>query len=60
MTTHTFDQWLQSGIDQKWVTPIFCQTHDMTPMTDDELHQFDEGFDPCIPVIRINTESTDQ
>ena len=60
MTTEPFEQWLATGISSGWVTPIFCQTHDMTPMSDNEHHEFDQGFDPCIPVIRINTESIDQ
>lgn len=52
------DDWLQFGISRGWITPIFCKSHDLTPMTDLEHQEFDAGFDPCIPTIRINPEGT--
>jgi hypothetical protein len=54
MKPDTFEQWLQIGIDHNWCTPVCCQTHDPTPMTDHEQNEFEQGFDPCIPIIRIN------
>jgi hypothetical protein len=46
--------WLQIGIDKGWVSEPFCYTHDGDPyMTDEEQQQWEEGGDPCSPVIKV-------
>lgn len=47
-------EWLQVGIDKGWVTEPFCYTHDGDPyMSEEEEKEWEEGGDPCAPVIKI-------
>lgn len=46
------------GLTAGWIAEGVCQTHDMVPMTEEEESDFDKGFDPCIPVIRVWTDKT--
>jgi len=47
-------EWLQIGIDKGWVTEPFCNTHDGDPyMTAEEEQEWEDGGDPCMPVIKI-------
>ena len=49
-----YDNWLQIGIDQGWVSPQFCYTHEGDPyMTIDEEKEWDEGGDPCMVVLKV-------
>lgn len=49
----TFDQWLDHGMNQGWCGPAVCETHDGLPASDSEVSQFEEGFDPCLHVLRL-------
>lgn len=49
----SFTSWLLYGIEQGWVSEGHCDTHDRMPVTDEEEAAFDEGGDPCIPVLRV-------
>lgn len=46
-------EWLNLGIENEWISMPVCDTHDGLPMSEAEYDQFDEGFDPCIPVVRL-------
>jgi hypothetical protein len=47
-------EWLQVGIDKGWVTEPFCYTHDGDPyMSEEEEKEWEDGGDPCSPVIKI-------
>jgi hypothetical protein len=48
----TFDEWLQIGLDNAWVGPSVCSTHDGIPMTGEEEEEMYEG-DPCVHVLRL-------
>lgn len=48
-----FNEWLAIGLDNKWVGPVRCETHDGTDMTDEEMNAWDLGEDPCILVMRV-------
>lgn len=49
-----FDKWHQYGVKMGWVTQGFCSTHDADPyMTEEEMKEWDEGGDPCCPVIKV-------
>lgn len=48
-----FDEWFQIGIDNKWISDVVCDLHDIAPMTDDEIEQIDNGEEVCIPIVRI-------
>lgn len=47
-----FNEWLQIGRDNDWVSESVCNTHDGPPMAEAEWQEFDEG-DPCIHVLRL-------
>ena len=46
-------EWLQKGIDKGWVSDGFCMTHDGDQyMTAEEEQEWEEGGDPCCPVVK--------
>lgn len=45
-------QWLAEGIENGWAGPAVCSTHDGTPITAAEEDEFNEGYDPCVFIIR--------
>ena len=49
----TQDEWIQLGVDNRWCTPSVCDTHEGVPMTEGERLDWEEGFDPCIHVLRL-------
>lgn len=50
-----FWEWLQIGIDNDWITPTFCQTHDtgFEYMSEEEMQEWEDGGDPCMTVTRV-------
>ena len=48
----SFDEWLEIGRANKWVSGTVCSTHDTIPVTPAEDAEFEEG-DPCIHVLRL-------
>lgn len=50
--------WLEYGITRRWITPPVCSTHDGVPSTPHEDDQWEEGHDPCLPILRIITDDT--
>lgn len=48
-----FWSWLQVGIDQGWCSSVICSTHEGLPMTEEEMEEWDDGYDPCIFGIRM-------
>ena len=50
-----FWDWLQIGIDNDWITPPFCETHDggYEYQTDEERAEWEDGGDPCMTVTRV-------
>lgn len=49
-----FHEWHKYGIEKGWVTEGFCFTHDGDPyMTDEEAQAWEDGGDPCCPVIKF-------
>jgi hypothetical protein len=54
---YDFDEWLQLGIEKGWVAgEPFCHTHDGDPyMTEEEDQEWEEGGDPCMPVLKLLT-----
>ena len=49
----TYDEWLEVGISSGFCNKPVCGTHDGTDMTDEEAAAFEDGGDPCIPVVRL-------
>jgi hypothetical protein len=57
----TFDEWLRYGIENGFCSDQFCNTHDGAPMHESEERLWDEGYDPCMHVVRLGTpEDWDQ
>lgn len=48
----TFNEWLAQGIEEGWVGPAVCYTHDGLPLSEAEDEEFQEG-DPCIHILRL-------
>lgn len=48
-----YQEWLEIGRKQKFISPAVCSTHDGIPMSDEEISLFDDGDDPCIHVLRL-------
>lgn len=49
-----FQEWLNKGINNDWITEPFCNTHDGDPyMTQEEEAEWEAGGDPCQHVLRI-------
>lgn len=48
--------WLSIGIGHGWVSKPVCSTHDRIPTSTEEETAWDEGLDPCMPVVRIWTD----
>jgi hypothetical protein len=47
-------EWLEIGTKNGWISEPFCYTHDGDPyMTEEEQLEWEEGGDPCSPVIKI-------
>lgn len=47
-----FQEWLQYGIDNSYVGPLVCLTHDGYPTTEAEYEQERDGKDVCLFVMR--------
>jgi hypothetical protein len=50
-----FWDWLEQGINNDWITPTFCSTHDggYEYQTDEERQEWEDGGDPCMTVTRV-------
>ena len=51
--TMTLKEWLMTGIEHGWCSPIHCLTHDNVLMTKAERTELDDGGEPCLYIIRI-------
>lgn len=47
------NEWLQYGIDMGFCSKVTCFTHDGVDMSQEETNEFEDGYDPCITVVRI-------
>jgi len=49
----SFDHWLKFGIEQGFCGEGLCIQHEGTPFTPDEEQRYENGDDPCVPVVRV-------
>ena len=49
----TVNEWLQTGINNKWIGPAICATHDGIPSSPQEEQQWENGQDPCQHILRL-------
>ena len=48
-----FRDWLHTGVTAGWIAMPDCMTHNAVPMRTPEEEEFEDGFDPCIIVMRL-------
>lgn len=48
-----FEDWLEYGVANGYITSPYCDTHDGIPVTPEELDKWDEGDDPCHHSVRL-------
>ena len=48
----TINDWIDYGIERGWATGA-CATHDGIPSTPAEDAAWEDGEDPCQPILRI-------
>lgn len=48
-----FEKWILQGIERKWISDVVCATHEGLPNTEEEEKEWEEGYDPCVPGIRV-------
>jgi hypothetical protein len=53
MNDMTLTEWLQYGIDKGYCSDSVCATHNGLPDTEEEMQEWEDGGDPCIPAVRI-------
>jgi len=53
MSWEKYNEWLTYGVAKGWISNPVCDTHDGIPMSDKEIEMWDNGDDPCVPVIRL-------
>jgi hypothetical protein len=46
-------EWFAYGVEQGWISDAVCATHDGLPSTDDENDEWEAGWDPCVPAVRL-------
>ena len=49
----TKEEWINYGIEQKFISEPDCERHKGFPMTAEEEAEIDEGGDPCFVVMRL-------
>jgi hypothetical protein len=53
MMAMSMADWLELGIKSGFCTEVVCETHDGATMTSEERDEFEDGGDPCVPVVRL-------
>lgn len=48
-----FEEWLALGVSRGWISEVCCETHDGLPWTDEEMEDWENGWDPCMPAVRV-------
>jgi hypothetical protein len=46
-------EWIDYGLEHGYCTPPVCNTHDSVPSTEAEDIEWEDGFDPCVHVMRV-------
>ena len=59
MPEMTLPEWLEYGRKRDWISPAFCDVHDVLPLSNIERDLLESGSDPCVTVVRIY-ENRDQ
>jgi hypothetical protein len=49
----TAEEWLKYGWERGYCGPALCATHDGFPTDPEEEEALDEGYDPCMHLVRL-------
>jgi hypothetical protein len=58
--TVDFDEWLRLGIDNGFIGPPVCHTHDGLPTSEVEDTEFDEYGEICVHVLRLYQDAAEK
>lgn len=47
------DEWLKYGWEHGYCGPALCATHDGFPTDPEEEEALDDGYDPCMHLVRL-------
>lgn len=54
MKEMAFEEWVNYGVQNKWISEPFCNTHSGDPyMTEEEEQEWENGGDPCLHVVKL-------
>ena len=49
--------WLNNGIERGWISKPYCSSHTLSPnLTEEQIREWDEGYDPCCFVAQLLLE----
>lgn len=48
-----FDEWLEVGVKEGYCSKPVCNTHDGLPSSEEEDKAWEDGYDPCVPAVRL-------
>jgi len=48
-----FDEWVLHGVNAGYCSLPVCGTHDGSPLSPEEQAMFEDGWDPCVPIVRL-------
>lgn len=49
----SISEWIAYGVEKGFCSPLICATHDGIPSTPEEAAEWEDGGDPCQPVVRL-------
>lgn len=54
MSKMTVHEWLELGVAEGFCTEVACEMHESgSYWTGDEIQAYEDGDDPCIPIVRL-------
>ena len=48
-----FESWLATGIENRWISEVVCETHGFMPWSESEMIRWQEGEHFCVPAVRV-------
>jgi len=56
MKPKNLGEWIDLGVSKGWCSQPVCDTHDGISWSEEELQEWEDGYDPCATVVRINLD----
>ena len=48
-----YNEWLEHGVENGWLSIPVCYFHDILPLTEEEETEIEESGETCLPVSRF-------